>query len=71
MNVLKRLREFFGKHTGVFLGNYMFKVNNANARTRCEIYSKLTMEQWRQWRCSDVFIVNFEHISHLDLCFYC
>ena len=45
MNVLKRLREFFGKHTGVFLGNYMFKVNNTNGRTRCEIYSKLTMEQ--------------------------
>ena len=34
-------------------GNYMFKVNNRNTRARCEI----------------VFIVNFEHISHLVLVF--
>ena len=26
------------------LGNYMFKVNNRNTRTRCEVYSKLTIE---------------------------
>ena len=25
-------------------GNYMFKINNRNARTRCEICSKLTMK---------------------------
>ena len=25
-------------------GNYMFKVNNRNTRTRCEVYSKLTIE---------------------------
>ena len=25
-------------------GNYMFKVNNRNTRTRCEIYSKLTIK---------------------------
>ena len=54
-------------------GNYMFKLNNRNARTRCEIHSKLTIKtpercQWRcQWRRSGVFIVNFEHISHLVL----
>ena len=49
--------------------NYMFKVNNRNTRTKREIYSKLiikTPERW-QWRCSGVFIVNFEHISHLVL----
>ena len=33
-------------------GKCMFKVNKRNTRARCEI-------------CSDVFIVNFEHISHL------
>ena len=33
---------------------YMFKVNNRNTRTRCEIC---------QWRRSSAFIVNFEHIS--------
>ena len=37
----------------------------------CEICSKLTIKtsEWRQWRCSDTFIVNFEHVSHLLLVF--
>ena len=38
------------------VGIYLLKVNNRNTRTRCEI-------------CSGVFIVNFEHISHLVLVF--
>ena len=25
-------------------GNYMFKVNNRNTRTMCEVWSKLTMK---------------------------
>ena len=35
----------------------------------CDICSKLTMEtpERRHWRCSGVFIANFEHISHLFL----
>ena len=49
----------------------MFKVNNRNTRTRCEICSKLAVKppkrrQWRRRR-SGVFIVNFEHISNLVL----
>ena len=53
---------------------YMFKVNNKNARASCEICSKLKMKtterrHWRHWRRSGVFIVNFEHISHLVLVF--
>ena len=47
-------------------GNCMFKVNNRNTRTRCEICSKLTIKTPRR---SGVFIVNFEHISHLVLVF--
>ena len=41
--------------------------NNRNTRTRCEICSKLTIKtpKQRHWRRSGVFIVNFEHISHL------
>ena len=35
----------------------MFRVNNKETRTT----------PWRQWRHSGVFIVNFEHISHLAL----
>ena len=52
-------------------GNYMFKVNNRNTRARCEICSKLAIKtpERRQCRRSGVFIVNFEHISHLALVF--
>ena len=49
-------------------GIYLLKVNNRNTRTRCEICSKLTIKtQERHRRHSCVFIVNFEHISHLLL----
>ena len=53
------------------VGNYMFKVNNRNTRTKCEICSKLTIKtrERRCWRRSGVSIVNFEHISHLALVF--
>ena len=36
----------------------MFKANNRNTRTRCEICSKLTIRTLE--RCSSVSIVNFE-----------
>ena len=50
-------------------GNYMFKVKNRN--TSCEICSKLTIKtpEQHQFHHSSVFIVNFEHISHLVLVF--
>ena len=49
----------------------MLKVNKRNTRTWCEICSKLTIKTPERchWSCSDVFIVNFEHISHLLLVF--
>ena len=52
-------------------GNYLFKANNINTRARCEICSKLAIKtpERRQLRRSGVFIVNFEHISHLVLVF--
>ena len=52
-------------------GNYMFKVNNRNTRTRCEICSKLTkkISKRRHWRRSGMFNFNFEHISQLVLMF--
>ena len=48
---------------------YLLKVNNRNTRTRCEICSKLTTKtpERQQWRRSGVFLVNFEHNSHLAL----
>ena len=38
--------------------------------TRCEICSKLTIKipERRDWRRYGIFIVNFEHISHLVPC---
>ena len=49
-------------------GNYMFKVNNRNNRTRCEECSKLTIKipERRYWRRSGIFIVKFEQISQLS-----
>ena len=43
---------------------YLFEVNNRNTRKMCEICSKLTIKTPER-RPSGVFIVNFEHISHL------
>ena len=50
-------------------GNYMFKVNNRDTRTRCKICSNLTIMTTKrhQWRRSGVFIANFEDVSHLVL----
>ena len=52
-------------------GIHMFKVNNGNTRTTCKICPKLTIKtpERHHWRRSDVFIVNFGHISHLVLVF--
>ena len=50
-------------------GNYMFK--RRNIRARCEICSTSTIKtpERRHWRRSGVFIVNFEHTSHLVIVF--
>ena len=48
---------------------YLFKVSYRNTRKRYKTCSKLTIKtsEQHQWRRSGVFIVNFEHISHLFL----
>ena len=48
---------------------YLLKVNNRNTRTRCETCSNVTIKtpEQRHWRCSGVFIVNFEHTSYIFL----
>ena len=66
--------EFGSSEVGIATipaGIHLLKVNNRSTRTRCEICSKLTIKtpERRQWRCSGVFIANFEHISHLVLVF--
>ena len=62
-----KLNNFYINKAGV----YLLKVNNRIIRTRCEIFSKLTIktEERRQWRRSGVFIINFKYISHLVLVF--
>ena len=51
----------------LLVGIYLIKVNNRSTRSRCEICSKLTTKTSE--RREDIFIVNFEHILHLDLVF--
>ena len=44
---------------------YLFNINKGKIRTIWEICPKFTMKtpEWRHWRRSGVFIVNFEQIS--------
>ena len=48
---------------------YFFKVINRNTRQICDICSKLRIKtpEWCHWRRFGVFILNFDHISHLFL----
>ena len=54
--------------TCVFSENFR-KVKRKNTRKRYEICSLLTLKtpEQCQWRCSSVFIANFEHVSHFFL----
>ena len=63
--------QLLNQHRSRPAGICLLKVNYRNTRTRCEICLKLTIKipKQRHWRCSDIFIVNFEHISHLVLVF--
>ena len=73
-NVLRYIIVFTSYHPA---GIYLFKVNNRNTRTRCEICSKLTINTPE--RRGDVlvyllltdpeFLYLNEHISHLVLVF--
>ena len=48
------------------LNLYLFKVDRTNTWKRCEMCSKLaiTTPGWSQRRCTGVFMVDFEQISH-------
>ena len=67
-----KAENYFHKNVRSYpVGIYLFKVNNRNTRTRCEICLKLAIKtpEGRHWRFSGVFIVNFEQISHVVLVF--
>ena len=57
-----RCSSFLGSYPA---SKYMFKVNGRNTEARCEICQKLTIKTPESR--SVVFIVNFEHGSHLVL----
>ena len=50
---------------------YLFKFNNVNTRTICEIHSNLTVNtpERRQLHRSGIFVVNFKQVSHIVLLF--
>ena len=56
-DVLKNFANFKRGHHPV--GIYMFKVDNRNTRTRCEMCSKLTIKT----PCSSVSVVNFKQVN--------
>ena len=62
---------FLNIHSQFPASIYLLKVNNRNIRKSCEISSKLTIKtpDRRHWRRTGVFIVDFEHISHLYVLF--
>ena len=63
---LTRLRYFHIFFSVVPANIYLFKVNNRNTRKSCEICSQLPIKTpERHWRRSGLFIVNFDHTSHL------
>ena len=57
------------KQISIYPANiYLFKLNHGSAIAMSEICSTKTPE-WRWWRRSGIFIVNFEQISHIVLVF--
>ena len=55
---------------GNLAGIYLLNANKGNTRTRCEIYSKLTIKAPKRLiELSGVFTVNFEYASYLVLVF--
>ena len=63
----------FWQQLSVLLHSQHLHVTNltTNNRTKHELCSELTIKTPEQchWRCCGVFIVNFQHISHLVLVF--
>ena len=51
---------------------YLFKINNGNIRTMCEMCSKLTIKtpEWRHWHRSGVFIVTLNRFHTLFCCLF-
>ena len=67
------IKNYLSLHLSQISGNTLpdiclFEVNNKDARTICEICSKLIIKTPERGN-SDFFVVNFEHIWHVNLVF--
>ena len=63
--IVPKVRAFsFASLSSFPAAKRMFKFNNRNTRTRCDICSKLAVKTPKRchWRRYGVFIVNFQHI---------
>ena len=60
----------FAKTWTFLMGLCLFKVNNRNNKTRCEICSKIKIPERLQWHRSGIFVINSENISQLVFCCY-
>ena len=67
MDVKVKVQITFDNRIPIPANIYLFKFNNRNTGKRYELCSKLTIKtpERRHRRGSIVFIVNFEHVSHL------
>ena len=79
--ILRHCRKCWSTIYGLFRNHYQILVDltcrlftcrqstNKNARNMCEICTKLTIKkpERRHSRCFDIFIVDFEQISHFAL----
>ena len=69
------ISRFFGTVAlTTYPGFYLINVTNRNTKNtkaRCQMSLKLTVRtpEWHQWHHSSVFVVNFQHISHIHLVF--
>ena len=74
-SVLLRPEKILHQRSLIFLdfpvGRYLFIVVYGNPKTICEIWSASTANtlDWGHWCRSEVFIVDFEQISHIALVF--
>ena len=59
--MLKNVQHVQNKTFKYPVVNYMFKVNNRNTRSSCEICSKLTIKTPERWHW--LFIIKFEQAS--------
>ena len=69
---LRYISKFFLNYRNLQAGIYLFKVNNENTRTNCEIWSKLTVQTLERcnWYRSGVLLLTLNVFHTLSSCFH-